>query len=461
MIENFLAGSSALFGDPITILIFVFGVIGGMLFGAIPGVSMLTLAAILLPFSAALEPAQGVMLFAVIYCTGTYGGAITAILFNIPGAPENAPTAFDGYPMTKQGKAGKAVGAAVLCSAIGGTASALLMMAATEPLAKWAIRNIGPPEIFALVFFGLAVASSVGGNTIWKGWMSVLLGLLVATVGQDPVGGINRYNFGMTDLAAGIAFVPAILGFFAVSEIFIQAEKRAFGKYNAPKLDVNFPTFLELWRYKIAVVRSILVGFFCGILPGIGATLAAFMGYGEAVRWSKNKEAFGKGNLEGVISSETANNAATGAAMIPLLALGLPGGALTAIMVAVFQFHDMEPGPLVFYNSPELIWVVFAAMFYANVSILFIGLIETKTILQLLRIPFHFLAPMILMLASIGSFIGRGLVLDVMVMFLAGMIGFYCGGQATQFRGLCWASFLEKLVNKILRKACKWCIMIY
>ena len=147
--------------------------------------------------------------------------------------------------------------------------------------------------------------------------------------------------------------------------------------------------------------------------------------------------------------------------MIPLLALGLPGGALTAIMVAVFQFHDMEPGPLVFYNSPELIWVVFAAMFYANVSILFIGLIETKTILQLLRIPFHFLAPMILMLASIGSFIGRGLVLDVMVMFLAGMIGFYCGDQATQFRELSWASFLVKLVNRILRKACKWSIMIY
>ena len=445
MIEKFLAGSSALFGDPITILIFVFGVVGGMLFGAIPGVSMLTLAAILLPFSAALEPAQGVMLFAVIYCTGTYGGAITAILFNIPGAPENAPTAFDGYPMTKQGKAGKAVGAAVLCSAIGGTASALLMMAATEPLAKWAIRNIGPPEIFALVFFGLAVASSVGGNTIWKGWMSVLLGLLVATVGQDPVGGINRYNFGMTDLAAGIAFVPAILGFFAVSEIFIQAEKRAFGKYNAPKLDVNFPTFLELWRYKIAVVRSILVGFFCGILPGIGATLAAFMGYGEAVRWSKNKEAFGKGNLEGVISSETANNAATGAAMIPLLALGLPGGALTAIMVAVFQFHDMEPGPLVFYNSPELIWVVFAAMFYANVSILFIGLIETKTILQLLRIPFHFLAPMILMLASIGSFIGRGLVLDVMVMFLAGMIGFLLRRSGYSIPGIVLGIILGKI----------------
>ncbi len=275
MIENFLAGTTALFGDPITILIFVFGVIGGMLFGAIPGVSMLTLAAILLPFSAGLEPAQGVMLFAVIYCTGTYGGAITAILFNIPGAPENAPTAFDGYPMTKQGRAGKAVGAAVLCSAIGGTASALLMMAATEPLAKWAIRNIGPPEIFALVFFGLAVASSVGGNTIWKGWMSVLLGLLVATVGQDPVGGINRYNFGMTDLAAGIAFVPAILGFFAVSEIFIQAEKRAFGQYNARKLARNIATFMDLWRCKIALDSTHRIGFVSGVMLEHGGEVAA------------------------------------------------------------------------------------------------------------------------------------------------------------------------------------------
>lgn len=445
MLENFLAGSAALFGDPVTIAIFVFGVVGGMLFGAIPGVSMLTLAAILLPFTAGLEPAQGVMLFAVIYCTGTYGGAITAILFNIPGAPENAPTAFDGYPMTQQGKSGKAVGAAVLCSAIGGVSSALVMMAATEPLAKWAIRNIGPPEIFALVFFGLAVASSVGARTIWKGWMSVLIGLLIATIGQDPVGGINRYNFGFGDLAAGIAFVPAILGFFAVSEIFVQAEKTAGGTYKAPKVSMTFPTILELWMHKFAVLRSILVGFFCGILPGIGATLAAFMGYGEAVRWSKDKESFGKGNLEGVISSETANNAATGAAMIPLLALGLPGGALTAMMVAVFQMHDLQPGPLVFYTSPDLIWVVFAAMFYANVSILIIGLVETKTILNLLKIPFQFLAPLILMLATIGAYISRGLVLDVVVMFLAGILGYLLRRTGFSIPGIVLGLILGKI----------------
>ncbi len=185
-----------------------------------------------------------------------------------------------------------------------------------------------------------------------------------------------------------------------------------------------FPSFIELWMHKIAVLRSILVGFFCGILPGIGATLAAFMSYGEAVRWSKNREEFGKGKLEGVISAETANNAATGAAMIPLLALGLPGGALTAMMVAVFQMHDLQPGPLVFMLSPDLIWIVFAAMFYANLSILIIGVLETKTILNLLKIPFQFLAPLILMLATTGAYIGRGLVLDVMVMFLAGIIGY-------------------------------------
>ena len=224
---------------------------------------------------------------------------------------------------------------------------------------------------------------------------------------------------------------------------------------------MSFPTIVELWLHKVAVLRSILVGFFCGILPGIGATLAAFMGYGEAVRWSQNKEEFGKGKLEGVISSETANNAATGAAMIPLLALGLPGGALTAMMVAVFQMHDLEPGPLVFYNSPDLIWIVFAAMFYANLSILFIGLIETKTILNLLKIPFQFLAPLILLLATIGAYISRGLVLDVMVMFLAGIIGFLLRRTGFSIPGIVlgpdpWV----RSESRISPRACKWCTMI-
>ncbi len=451
--NNFVTGTITLFSDPLGIAIFVGGVVGGMLFGAIPGVSMLTLAAILLPFTAHLSAEHGIMLFSVIYCTGVYGGAITAILFNIPGAPENAPTAFDGYPMTLKGEAGKAVGAAVVCSAIGGTVSAVIMMIAAAPVADWAISAFGPPEIFALVFFGLVVAASVGAKTIWKGWLSILAGLMVAVVGLDPVGGIERYDFGMPYLLAGIHFIPTILGFFAASEIMVQAEKKANQSYVAPKISVDFPSFSELWAHKVAVVRSILIGFFCGILPGIGATLAAFMGYNEAVRWSKERWEFGKGKLEGVISSETANNAATGAAMIPLLALGLPGGALTAMMVGVFQMHDMEPGPLVFLNSADLVWVVFAAMFFANLSILLIGFLETKTIINLLRIPFQFLAPMILMLATVGAYAVRGLVIDVVVMFVAGVAGFFLRRTGYSVAGIVLGLILGKIGEQTFAQA--------
>jgi len=451
--NNFLGGTVTLFSDPVGILIFFGGVVGGMLFGAIPGVSMLTLAAILLPFTAHLSAEHGIMLFSVIYCTGVYGGAITAILFNIPGAPENAPTAFDGYPMTLDGRAGKAVGAAVMCSAIGGVASCIVMMLATAAIADWAISAFGPPEIFALVFFGLAVAASVGARTFWKGWLSIMVGLMVAVVGLDPVGGIERYNFDMPYLAAGIHFIPTILGFFAVSEIFVQAEKKATGSYKAPKLSVDFPTFKELWQHKFAVIRSAIIGFFCGILPGIGATLAAFMGYNEAVRWSKDKEGFGKGKIEGVISSETANNSATGAAMIPLLALGLPGGALTAMMVGVFQMHDMEPGPLVFLNTPDLVWVVFAAMFFANLSILLVGFLEAKTIVNLLRIPFQYLAPLILLLATVGAYAVRGLTIDIVVMFVAGVAGFFLRRSGYSVAGIVLGLILGKIGEQTFAQA--------
>ena len=294
---------------------------------------------------------------------------------------------------------------------------------------------------------------SVGAKTFWKGWLLILIGLMVAVVGLDPVGGIERYDFEMPYLLAGIHFIPTILGFFAVSEIFVQAEKKAIGSYKAPKMGVEFPTLKELLAHKVAVVRSIIIGFFCGILPGIGATLAAFMGYNEAVRWSKTPEEFGKGKLEGVISSETANNAATGAAMIPLLALGLPGGALTAMMVGVFQMHDMEPGPLVFINSADLVWVVFAAMFFANISIIFVGYLETKTIINLLRIPFQFLAPMILLLATVGAYAVRGLTIDVVVMFLAGVIGFFLRRSGYSVAGIVLGLILGKIGEQTFAQA--------
>lgn len=422
--EHFLQGTLTLFSDPTGIVIFFGGLLGGMLFGSIPGINMLTLGAVILPFTAGMSPTHAIMLYSVIYCAGVFGGAITAILFNIPGSPENAPTAFDGYPLSQKGQAGKAVGAAVMCSALGGIASAILMMTATPLIADWAVRAFGPPEIFALICFGLSVAAAVGAANLWKGWLSVLLGLLIATIGTDPADGVARFAFDTYYLLAGIHFIPLILGLFAVAEIFAQGERMVTGGTKAVKVGLDFPSIAEFWRLRFTVLRSMGIGFFAGVLPGIGATLAAFLSYNEAVRWSKTPERFGKGELAGVVASETANNAATGAAMIPLLALGLPGGALTAMMMGVFQIHGMEPGPLVFITSLELIWVTFAAMFFANICILGLGWLQTKTVVHLLRIPFRLLAPAVLLIATVGAYALRNLTVDVWVMYLAGIAGF-------------------------------------
>ena len=423
--EDFLAGTALLFTNPIGIGIFIAGLVGGLVFGAIPGLNALTLAAVLLPFTAWIPAEFAIMLYGVIYVSGVYGGAITAILFNIPGSVENAPTAFDGYPMTRKGEPSKAIGYAVTCSAIGGTLSAILMMIATEPIADFAVSTFGPIEITALIFFGLTVVAGVGSKSLAKGWLSLGLGLTIGVVGGDPVGATPRYTFGTLYLTGGIGFIPLILGLFAVSEVFIQGQRLVRGSYKAPNLSVSYPSFSEFWAMKWAVVRSTIIGWFSGILPGVGATLAAFLSYNEAVRWSKNPERFGTGEPEGVVAPETANNAATGAAMIPLLALGLPGGALTAMMIGVFNLHDMEVGALIMVEAPELVWILFASMFWASLAILLLGIVEAKGIVHLLRIPFTMLAPGILIFSTIGAYALRGNIFDVYTMFIAGIAGYF------------------------------------
>ena len=423
--QDFLSGTMLLFGDPLGIAVFIGGLLGGLVFGAIPGLNALTLAAVLLPFTAWIPAEYAIMLYGVIYVSGVYGGAITAILFNIPGSVENAPTAFDGYPMTRNGEPSKAIGYAVTCSAIGGTCSAILMMVATEPLAEFAISTFGPVEITALIFFGLTVVAGVGSKSLAKGWISLGLGLMLGTIGGDPVAATPRYTFGTLYLTGGIGFVPLILGLFAVSEVFIQGQRMVRGSYTTPKLSVSFPSVAEFWSLRWAIVRSTIIGWFSGILPGVGATLAAFLSYNEAVRWSKHPERFGHGEPEGVVAPETANNAATGAAMIPLLALGLPGGALTAMMIGVFNLHDMEVGPLIMIEAPELVWILFASMFWASVAILLLGMIEAKSIVHLLRIPFTMLAPGILVFSMIGAYALRGNIFDVYTMFIAGIAGYF------------------------------------
>jgi putative tricarboxylic transport membrane protein len=219
--------------------------------------------------------------------------------------------------------------------------------------------------------------------------------------------------------------VPLILGFFAVTEVFVQSRSITGGIHIPPKVGVDFPSLIEFWRLRLAIARSAVIGFLCGILPGVGAVLAAFVSYNEAVRWSRRPEEFGTGKLEGVVASETANNAATGAAMIPLLALGLPGGALTAMMLGVLQLHGITPGPLLFLTNKDLVWVTFGAMLVANLCILVLGYFETKTVVHLLRIPFRYIGPSILLISTVGAYALRNLVLDVWVMYLAGIAGYF------------------------------------
>jgi len=451
--ENLWIGIISLFSDPVALLLFSAALVAGLLFAALPGINMVTLGAIILPFTIYLEPSQAIMIYGVIYVAGTYGGAVMAILFNIPGSAENAPTAFDGYPLTQQGKSGLAIGAAIVSSSLGGILATILMMIAAPTIGRWAIHAFGPPEMFALIFFGLNVAASVGAETFWKGWLSVMLGLLLACIGTDPAGGLTRFSFGTYYLLAGIHFIPLILGFFAISEVFVQAEKMVTLKYKAPKVGLTFPSFRDFWRMKICIIRSWILGFCAGVLPGIGATLAAFLSYNEAKRWSKHPERFGKGELEGVVASETANNAATGGAMIPLLALGLPGGAITAMMISVFMIHGMEPGPLIMVRAHALVWQLFVAMFLANLFIFFLGYLETRTVINLLKIPFRLLCPIILILSTIGSYALRNSLFDVWVMILAGIAGYFLRRSGYSVAGIILGVILGKIGESAFVKA--------
>lgn len=414
-----------LFSNPVNIFWFFAALFGGLMFGAVPGISVVTLGAIILPFTAWLDATQALMIYGVMYCSGTFGGAVMAILFNIPGAAENAPTAFDGYPLTRKGKAGLAIGAAVTCSALGGLLSCLGMMAGTEAIARWAVRSFGPPEMFAVIFCGCAVASTVGSTSTLRGWISLCFGLLLATVGQDPVGGIERYTFGSVGLSSGISFIPLLLGFFSITEVLSNAGKSFCATRQTPEVKVEFPSLFTFWRQRWNILRSTVLGFFCGLLPGLGAALAAFFSYGEARRWSDTPENFGKGELAGVIASETGNNAATGGAMVPMLALGIPGGSTTALMLSVFMLHGLEPGPLIMVEQKEMVWSVFTSMLLANGCILFLGYVTMRIVVNLLRIPSNFLMPMVFVLATIGSYALRNSTFDVLIMLAAGILGFF------------------------------------
>ena len=409
--------------DPVVIGLIVAGTVMGVVIGALPGLSSSMGVALLLPFSLYLEPIPAIALLSALYCAGTFGGSITAILINAPGAPPAVATAFDGYPMATKGEAGRALGIAAVSSVSGGILSVLVLLFAAPLLAQVAY-SFGPPEYFALGVFALSMLASISGEAPLKNLIGGCLGLLIATVGIDLTTGVERFTFGVPELYEGIQFIPVLIGLFAVTELLNQAQELGRERIAVAVSALKLPSLDDFRRVKNTILRSSGIGIFVGVLPAEGSTMAAMIGYNEAKRWSKNPDAFGKGTIEGVAGPEAANNAATGGAMVPTLALGIPGSATAAVILGGLQVQGLRPGPYLFEEQPGLLYGIFFAMLLANVLFLFIGLLGAKVFSRISLVPRTFLWPTVFALCFVGAYGLNQSMVDVWIMIISGLVGF-------------------------------------
>lgn len=405
-----------------SILVIVIGVVVGIMVGAMPGLSPSTGVALLVPFSYTMSPTLALVLLVSIYIASNYGGSITAVLINTPGTPAAAATAMDGYPLTLKGEAGKGLGMSLIASTIGGIFGVIILILFAVPLAKLAI-TFHPADYFALAIFGLTTVGSLGTGNVAKSMLAVLFGLLINTIGIDPLSGINRFTWNVDTLYDGFSLIPALIGLFALSVVFTAMEKGEFGKKVVEAVSGSFPTLVESWKVKMTVVRSSVLGTVIGIFPGAGATIASFISYGIAKRSSKDPESFGKGSMDGIAASEAANSSSVGGALIPLLALGIPGSATDAVLIGALQLHDITPGPMLFQTNPEIVYGIFAALILANGIMLVMGYYGIRVFAKVVEVPISILYPLIVAIALIGSFAVRGSFFDVGACFAFGVIG--------------------------------------
>lgn len=411
------------------LLAIVLGVLIGLVFGTVPGLSGVTAVSLLVPFTYSMSPITGLLLMVGVYCAATYGGSISAILFNMPGDVMGAATAIDGHAMTVKGEAQRALAMAIFASFCGGIIGTIILSLVAPQFVRVAL-TFGSPEYFALAILGLAVVGSIGAKSQIKAMIGVAFGLWLSTIGLDPVSGISRFTLGNPMLQAGISFIPAIIGFFAFSEIF----SRLYDRHMNQGLDTsamekakifNFPSIVDVKNNVTNILRSASLGNFVGMLPGAGATIAAFLGYGTSVRFSKQPQRYGTGIVEGVAAPESANNSAAAGSMVPLLTLGIPGSATTAVMLSVMILHGLRPGPLLFERMPELTYSIFTGMFVANIVMLIMAMFFVRLLVRLLLVKFEILSLFILIFCVFGAFSIYNRFLDVWIMFVCGILGFF------------------------------------
>ncbi|MFZ7104060.1 MAG: tripartite tricarboxylate transporter permease [Peptococcaceae bacterium] len=457
MLETF---SNLLYGfsvaiTPINILYCLVGVISGTVIGALPGLGPSAGLAVLLPLTFGADPVSGIIMLAGIYYGAMYGGAITSILINTPGDSAAVMTTLDGYPLTIKGKAGPAMGMAAFSSFIGGTFGIIVFTFLAPALAKFAL-SFGPPEYFALMVLGLTTLAGMTGSNPTKGFISALIGLMLAVVGLDLVTGLPRYTFGRMELFSGIDFIPVAMGVFGIGEILVTAEEK-FDIDALKKADLSFkrlfPSARDWARSKWVIIRGTVAGFFIGMLPGAGATIASFISYGMAKKSSKHPEEFGQGAIEGVAAPECANNAASVGAFVPLLTLGVPGSASTAILMGALMMFGLRPGPLLFERNPDFVWGLIGSMYVGNVILILMVMVFVPIFVRVLQVPRASLNAVVMAFILMGAYSLNNSMFDVYLTIGFGVLGYFMKKLNYPGAPLVLALVLGQLLENSLRQS--------
>jgi putative tricarboxylic transport membrane protein len=449
--ENLLFGFSA-FANPMVWAALVGGALFGYMIGAIPGLGPSLGVALLIPFTYGMDPVVSIVGLISLYAAAEYGGAISAVLINSPGTAAAVATTWDGYPLTKQGKAGVALNISIVSSGCGIFVSAILLIITAVPLSELALR-FGPSEYFALAVVGLSLVSGLSSGSAAKGGIAMGIGLMLATIGLDTQTGVPRFA-PMPEFFEGLPLVPVLLGLYALSEVLFMIEEGATRKLVNERIEGLLAVPLSTYKsLRMVIARSAILGYFIGVIPGAGASIASFIAYAVSKRTSKTPEKFGHGALEGVASSETANNAAVSGALAPLLALGIPGSPTTAVLIGALMVHGIQPGPLLFTKNPEIPYSIFAALLIGVPVMVFIGLAGARFWAHAANIPRPAIAAIVASISLVGAFASETTMFPVYVMTAFGILGYVLRKADIPLAPIILALVLGDLMETSFRRA--------
>lgn len=421
---NSLAGQL----QPMVLLTMLLCVVVGMIIGAIPGLTVSIAVALAVPIAIFMPTDYALVMLASLYAAGVYGGSVSAILLKAPGTPASAATAIDGYAMAQQGLSRKALNISLFASAFGSMFSIVLLVTVAPLLARFAL-NFGPVEMAGILLFTFTIVGAVSGDSMVKGLFSAAVGILLATVGSDPMLGISRFTFGVTSLLDGLTYIPLLVGLFAVAEVMNHAANGFSNRITEVRLKDedrarNRISVREWGVMTMPMVRGSIIGSFVGLMPGIGSTISAFLAYADAKRAAGSSGRFGEGDIRGVAAAESSNNATGGATFIPTLALGIPGDAVTAIILGALVMLGVQPGPLLFVTNPGIVYTIYIILFFSTIMMVLVGLVATRGLVYVLSIPNIYLMPAVALTCVAGSFVVRNNALDIFVMLGAGILAF-------------------------------------